>query len=167
MDNPLLQPDPGLFVWTIITFLILLAVLAKFGWGPLLKALESRQQSIRQALDDAERARQELERLGQESAQITRKARAEAEAIIAATRSDSERLREEMRQKARAEADGIVRNAERQIQLETARALQQIRTEAVDLSLQIASKILQRNLSKEDNERLIQEALKQVEGRSH
>lgn len=167
MDNPLLRPDPGLFVWTIITFLILLMVLAKFGWGPLLKALESRQQSIRQALDDAQRATQELERLEQESVQITRKARAEAEAIIAATRTDAERLREEIRQKARAEADGIVRNAERQIQLETARALQQIRGEAVDLSLQIASKILQRNLSKEDNERLIQDALKQVEGRSH
>ena len=167
MDNPLLRPDPGLFVWTIITFLILLMVLAKFGWGPLLKALESRQQAIRQALDDAQRAKQELERLEQESVQITRKARGEAEAIIAATRADGERLREEMRQKARAEADGIVKNAERQIQLETARALQQIRSEAVDLSLQIASKILQRNLSKEDNDRLIQDALKQVEERSH
>jgi len=69
-----------------------------------------------------------------------------------------------MRQKARAEADGIVRNAERQIQLETARAVQQIRTEAVDLSLQIASKILQRNISKEDNERLIDDALRQMDG---
>ena len=68
-----------------------------------------------------------------------------------------------MRQKARAEAEGIVRNAERQIQLETARALQQIRSEAVDLSVQIASKILQRNVSREDNERLIQDTLKQVQ----
>jgi F-type H+-transporting ATPase subunit b len=165
MDNPLLRPDPGLFIWTIFTFLVLLAVLAKFAWGPLLKALESRAQSIRDALDDAQRAKQELERLQQESAQIIRKARSEAEAIITESRSDAERLREEMRQKAKAEADAIVRNAERQIQLETARALQQIRSEAVDLSVQIASKILQRNLSKEDNERLIQDTLKQVEGR--
>lgn len=167
MDNPLLQPDPGLFVWTILTFLLLLTLLAKFAWGPLLQALEIRQQGIRQALDDAEKAKQELERLGQESAQIIRRARAEAEGIITESRSDGERLREEMRQKARAEADGIVRNAERQIQLETARALQQIRNEAVDLSVQIASKIIQRNLSKDDNERLIADALKQVEGRSH
>ena len=92
------------------------------------------------------RRRQELERLHQESAQIIRKARVEAEAIITQSRADAERLREEMRQKARAEADGIVRNAERQIQLETARALQQIRHEAVDLSVMIASKIIQRNL---------------------
>ena len=72
-----------------------------------------------------------------------------------------------MRQKARAEAEVIVKNAERQIQLETTRALQQIRTEAVDLSVMIASKIIQRNLSKEDNERLIDEALRQVQTRSH
>ena len=61
----------------------------------------------------------------------------------------------------------MVKNAERQISLETARALQQIRTEAVDLSVMIASKIIQRNLSKEDNERLIDEALRQVQNRSH
>ena len=165
MDNPLLRPDPGLFIWTVITFLVLLAILARFAWRPLLNALESREQSIRQALDDAQKAKQELERLEQESMQITRKARAEAEAIIASSRADAERLREEMRQKARSEADAIVKNAERQIQLETARAVQQIRAEAVDLSLQIASKILQRNLSKEDNERLIEDTLQQVEGR--
>src|SRR5438270_136200 len=79
--------------------------------------------------------------------------------------ADGDRLREEIRAKARTEADHIVRNAERQIQLETSRALEQIRREAVDLSVMIASKIIQRNLSKEDNERLIDDALKQVQGR--
>ena len=167
MDNPLLRPDPGLFIWTIITFLVLLTILAKFAWGPLLRALESRQQSIRQSLDDAQKAKLELERLQVESAQIIRQARVEAESIITESRAAAGRLREEMRQKAKAEADAIVKNAERQIQLETTRALQQIRHEAVDLSVMIASKIIQRNLSKEDNERLIEEALKQVEARKH
>ena len=72
-----------------------------------------------------------------------------------------------MRQKAKAEAKTIVRNAERQIQLETGRALQQIRREAADLSVMIASKLIQRNLSKEDNEKLIEDALSQVERRGH
>jgi F-type H+-transporting ATPase subunit b len=165
--NPLIQPDPGLFIWTIITFLVLLGLLAKFAWRPLLQALETRQESIRKSLDDARQAKQELERLHQESAQIIRQARVEADGIITRSRADSERLREEMRQKAKSEADAIVKNAERQIQLETTRALQQIRTEAVDLSVMIASKIIQRNLSKEDNERLIDDALRQVQGRSH
>ena len=163
--NPLVQPDPGLFIWTILTFLVLLALLTRFAWRPLLEALESRQEMIRKSLDNARQGKEDLERLHQESAQIIRKAHADAEAIVSQSRSDADRLREEMKQKARAEAAGLVRNAERQIQLETERALQQIRHEAVDLSVMIASKIIQRNLSKQDNERLIEEALKQVEGR--
>lgn len=161
--NPLVQPDPGLFVWTILTFLILVALLARFAWRPLLQALERRQATIAQSLDDAQRARQELQRLQRESTQIMAQARAEAESMLARSRSDAEALREELKQKARTEAAAIVKNAERQIQLETARAVQQIRHEAVDLSVAIASKILRRQVTREDNEALIQEALKQVE----
>lgn len=165
MDNPLVQPDPGLFIWTILTFLVLVTLLAKFAWRPLLKALDDRQAAIRKSLDEAVQARQELERLNVESAEIVRKARVEADAIVSASRSDGERVRQEMKQKARADADALVRHAERQIQLETGRALQQIRHEAVDLSVMIASKLIGRNLSKEDNERLIEETLRQVESR--
>lgn len=167
MDNPLLRPDPGLFIWTIITFLVLVTVLAKFAWGPLLRALDTRQETIRKALDDALLTKAELERVQQESAQVIRQARKEAEAIISQSRSDAARLGEEMRQKAKTEADRTVKNAQGQIQLETTRALQQIRHEAIDLSVKIASKIIQRNLSKEDNERLIDEALKQLNARGH
>jgi len=167
MDNPLVQPDPGLYIWTILTFLVLLTLLAKFAWGPLLKALESRQETIRKSLDDAQKAKEELERLQHESAQIVRQARVEADAIITQSRTDAAHLREEMRAKAKEDADGIIKNAERQIQLETTRAIQQIRHEAIDLSVEIASKIIQRNLSKEDNEKLIEEALRQVETRQH
>src|SRR5882724_3097233 len=167
MDNPLVQVDPGLFIWTIVTFLVLLTLLAKFAWRPLLEALETRQNAIRKSLDDAQQAKEELERLHVESGQIVQRARNDAEAVIAQSRSDGDRLREELKQKARAEADHIVKNAERQIQLETSRALAQIRREAADLSVMIASKILKRNLSKEDNEKLIDDALKQVESRRH
>lgn len=165
--NPLVQPDPGLFIWTILTFLVLVALLARFAWRPLMEALDRRQAGIARSLEDARRAQQELERLQRESAQMMANARAEAEAIVSRSRSDAEALREELKQKARAEAAAIVKNAERQIQLETARAVQQIRQEAVDLSVAIASKILRRQVSKEDNEGLIEETLKQVEARRH
>jgi F-type H+-transporting ATPase subunit b len=66
MDNPLVQPDPGLFIWTIVTFLLLLGLLAKFAWTPLLQALEARQEAIRTSLEEAQRARQELERINQD-----------------------------------------------------------------------------------------------------
>ncbi len=163
MNNPLVQPDPGLYIWTIVTFLVLLALLAKFAWRPLLAALDERQQAIRKSLDDARQAKQDLERVHAESAKILAQARTEAEAIVSSTRTDVNQFREEMRQKAREEAAGIVKNAERQIELETARALQQIRHEAVDLSVTIASKLLQRNVSKDDNARLIEDTFKQIE----
>jgi len=163
MDNPLVQPDPGLFIWTIATFLVLLFLLSKFAWRPLLQALESRRQLIEKSLSDADQAKQELEQVQQESNRIVAKARADADAIIANSRTDAAKLQEELREKARTEADGIIKNAERQIQQQTDRSLSQIREEAVDLSLMIASKLIQRNLSKEDNDALIENALKQIQ----
>jgi F-type H+-transporting ATPase subunit b len=161
--NPLITPDPGLAIWSIVVFLTLVALLGKFAWRPLLKALDERQATIKKSLDDAQLAKEELDRLRGESAQILRQARVDAETILVATRDDAEKLREEIKQKAREDAEGIARNAERQIQLATREALQQIRHEAIDLSVMIASKLLVRNLSKEDNDRLIDEALKQIE----
>jgi F-type H+-transporting ATPase subunit b len=167
MNNPLVQLDPGLYIWTILTFLVLLALLAKFAWGPLLKALDERQSLIRKSLEDAQQARQELERLNQEQQKIIASARAEADSIVSQSRSDAERLRQELRDSARAEAANSVKNAERQIELQTHQALRQIRQEAVELSVAIASKLLARNLSKEDNDRLIQQTLEQFETQRH
>src|SRR5215468_1739707 len=150
MNNPLVQPDPGLFIWTILTFLVLLALLAKFAWRPLLTALESRQEAIKKSLDDADRAKQELARLQNESASIIKQARIEAESILTKTRSDAERFREELKAKAKEEADTMVRNAEQQIQLQTRQAVQQVRREVGDIAVTIASKLLERNLANED-----------------
>ena len=167
MNNPLVQPDPGLFIWTIVTFLVLLALLARFAWRPLLQALERRQETIKKALEDAERAKQELERLQQESSKILQQARIEAESIITRTHLDAERLREDLKQKAKNEADNILRNAQQQIQLQTRQALQQIRNEVADIAVLVASKLLERNLVKEDNDRLINETLQQIEIGKH
>ena len=163
MNNPLVQLDPGLYIWTIVVFLVLLALLGKFAWRPLLEALDARQESIRRSLDDAAKAKQELERLQVESQRILAEARAEADTIVARTREDAARLRDELRAKAQQESATIVKNAQKQIELETARAVQQIRHEAVDLSVTIASKLLQRNVSKDDNARLIEDTFKQIE----
>jgi len=157
----------GNAIWTLAIFAIVVFVLGKFAWGPVLSLLQQREEFIRRSLSDAKHDRDEAEaRLKEYSAQL-QSAHAEATKIVEDARNAAQRLREETTGKARAEADGIVKNAERQIQLETARALQQIRTEAVELSVMIASKLIQRNLSKEDNERLIEDALKQVEGPRH
>lgn len=162
MDNPLVQLDPGLFIWTIAVFLTLLFLLKRFAWGPLLAALEQRRAGIRKSLDDADRAKKELEQVQQESETIVRRARAEAETIVSTARADGAKLRDELRRQAQEEAQSILRNAERRIEQERDRALAQIRREAVDVSLMIASKLIRRNLTKEDNDALIDDALEQV-----
>ena len=96
MNNPLVQVDPGLFIWTIVTFLVLLTLLAKFAWGPLLQALDGARRDDPQVARRRGEGQQELERLNQESEPIIRQARVEAEAIIGASRADAERLRDEM-----------------------------------------------------------------------
>ncbi len=163
MDNPLIQVDPGLFIWTILTFLVLLGLLGKFAWKPLLAALDSRHELIKNSLDDADKAKQELERLQQDSKAIISEARVEAQSIVAKSRSEAEKLKGELRQKAKEEADSIVRNAEKQIQVETEKAIAEIRSEVVDLSLLVASRLVKKNLSREDNQSLIEESLEQIE----
>ena len=161
--NPLVRPDPGLFIWTILTFLVLLALLTKYAWKPLLAALQARQDRIRESLEGARAASDEMERVRRESAEIMRQARIEADAIISSSRTDGERVREEIKQKARAEAASILVAAERRIELEASRAREQVRRDAADLSIMIASRILRRNLSPEDNRVLIDEVIGSLE----
>ena len=167
-EAPALSPFAGNLgnaVWTLGIFVIVVIVLGKFAWGPVLGLLRQREEFIHRALSDAKRDRDEAEARLKDYAAKLQSAHAESAAIIEETRRDAERLREDVRQRARTEADKMITDAQRQIQLETSRALQQIRHEAVDLSIMIATKILRRNLSREDNERLIAEALEQVDTR--
>jgi len=150
MDNPLVQLDPGLFVWTIITFLILLGVLTKFAWKPLLKVLETRENEISQSLKDAEKAKQEVDRLSAESDEIIAKARSEAQGIVSEGKKE--------------EAIANLSAAKDQIKIERDKAIVEIKGEVVNLSLSIAEKLVNKNLSKEDNKSLIDESLKNVKG---
>jgi F-type H+-transporting ATPase subunit b len=153
----------GNAIWTLLIFVVVVLVLGKFAWGPVLALLKEREHFIHKSLSDAKRDREQAEASLKEYTAKLQKAQVEAGRMIDEARRDAERLREELRQKARTEAEGIVKNAQRQIQLETARALQQIRHEAADLGVAIASKLIQRNITKEDNEKLIDEALKQLQ----
>lgn len=166
MDNPLVQLDPGLFIWTIATFVVLLILLTLFAWRPLLQALEARQEGIRKSLEDAEAARNELERLNRESEEILRSARVDAEGIVAKSRGDAEALGEEMKRKARVEADAMMADAKRQIAAEKNQAIVDLRNQVAELSIEIASKVLGRNVSSEDNDKLVEDTLKRLESLS-
>jgi F-type H+-transporting ATPase subunit b len=168
--EPALSPfagNVGNAIWTLGIFLVVVVLLGKFAWGPILSLLQQREEFIRKSLADAKRDREEAEARLKDYTQQIRNARAEAQTIIEEARRDAARLRDELRGKAQAEAEGLITNAERHIQLETARAVQQIRAEAVDISVQIASKLIQRNLSADDNAKLIADTLQQIDGRKH
>ena len=90
MDNPLVQVDPGLFIWTIFTFLVLVLLLRKFAWQPLLKAMDERQKTIARAVDDARMAREQLQQTQQETVKILNQARVDADSLLTRARSDAE-----------------------------------------------------------------------------
>ncbi|SVB93017.1 uncharacterized protein METZ01_LOCUS245871 [marine metagenome] len=160
--NPLVQLDPGLFVWTIITFMVLFFVLAKFAWKPLMKMLQEREEMIRDSLDDAEKAKTELEHLNEESEAIMTKARAEAQTILANGKAAAEKVKEDTISKAKEQAIKILEKTEKQIQIEKDKAIADIKQEVVNLSLSVAKKLINKNLNDADNKSLIEETLKKV-----
>jgi len=160
--NPLVQLDPGLFIWSITTFMVLFFVLAKFAWKPLLKMLQDREEMIRTSLDDAEKAKVELERLNEESEAIMAKARSEAQTILADGKAAAEKVKEDTVAKAKEQANKIREDAEKQILVEKDKAIADIKQEVVNISLSVAEKLIHKNLSDTDNKALIEESLKKV-----
>ena len=159
MDNPLVQLDPGLYIWTILTFLLLFFLLTKFAWKPLLKALAEREETIGSSLEKADEAQQKLESLGAEGEEIIGKARIEAQSIVSAGKAVAEKVRDDIETKAKQKANTIVTQAEKQITSEKEQAISDIRGEVAALSIQIAEKLIRKNLSKKDNMAIIKESL--------
>ena len=162
MNNPLVQLDPGLFIWTILTFLVLLGVLAKFAWNPLLKMLKNREDLIRSSLEDAEKAQTELANLNAEREEIINKARSEAQSILSEGKVAASKLKDETLKAAKDQAKSILTDAEKQIRIEKHKAIEEIKSEVVDLSLSVAEKLIKKNMSREDNQTLIDESLENV-----
>ena len=162
MNNPLVQLDPGLFVWTILTFLLLLTVLAKFAWKPLLKILKDREDLIRSSLEDAEKAQTELARLNAEGEKIINKARSEAQKILSQGKASAVKMKEEILIDSKEKAKTIADNAENQIRIEKDKAIAEIKGEVVNLSISMAEKLIRKNLSADENKALIDESLSKI-----
>jgi len=162
MNNPLVQLDPGLFVWTILTFLLLLTVLAKFAWKPLLKILKDREELIRSSLEDAEKAKEKLERLNAEGEAIINQARSEAQSILSEGKTAAAKLKDETLDVAKEQAKKIASEAEKQINIEKEKSIAEIKSEVVNLSMSIAEKLINKNISPEDNKALIDESLSNI-----
>ena len=160
--NLLTQVTPGLYIWTIITFLLLFYVLARFAWKPLLKMLEERENLIKSSLDDAEKARQELEKINSESEVIISQARSEAQSILSDGKAAAEKIKDDTIAKAKDEASKIREDAKHQIQVEKDKAITDIKKEDVDLSISVAEKQIYKNIREQENRSLIEESLKKI-----
>jgi F-type H+-transporting ATPase subunit b len=150
---------PGLMFWTWLIFLLLLFVLRRWAWGPILGALESREKRIQETLDGAARDREQAGRLLDEHRQMLDESRDQAQHILADTRKAAEALRAEMLDAARGQKDQIVASAREDIERERDEALDALRREAVDLSISAAGRVLRKELDSEENRRIVEEYL--------
>jgi F-type H+-transporting ATPase subunit b len=151
---------PGLMFWTWLVFLLLLFVLRRWAWGPIIGALETREKRIQETLDRAARDREEADRLLDEQRRILDESRDQAQTILADTRKAAEAVRAEMLDAARGQKDQIVASAREDIERERDEALEALRREAVDLSISAAGRVLHREVDSEENRRIVEEYLK-------
>jgi F-type H+-transporting ATPase subunit b len=155
----MLSIEPGLLIWTIITFIALVFVLRKVAWKPLLTALEQRESTIRTALDDAQLARREAQNILAENQRILAEANRESLRLIEQGRVEAERLRATMSEQSRQEAQRLIEEARREIVRERQLAIQELKSTAADLALQAATRLLHRSVTDDDHRRLVMEFL--------
>ena len=162
--DSLFAVDFGLAVWTVLTFLTLLAVLARFAWKPLMAALDAREKRIQGDIDEAKRRRDEAEALLAKYREQLADGRRQAQALVAESREAAEQLRRELEEKARGESRAILANARREIERERAAAVDAVRREAVEVAMAAASRLLEERLDGDRDRNLVMDYIDDLAG---
>jgi F-type H+-transporting ATPase subunit b len=162
-SNPLIQVTPGLMIWTIVCFLVVLFVLKKYAFGPIQQMIDTRRQRIEQAITEADNAREEARNLLEEHRKLIAQAKTESEEILAEARRVGDAQRERVRQETEEDRGRRLEETRRQIEQATTQSLAQIRDEVGRLSLLAAEKITRKSLTDADQQRLIDEALAEID----
>jgi F-type H+-transporting ATPase subunit b len=157
------EPQLGLFVWSLITFIVLMLALWKFAYTPLMKMARARQDSINEAIKDAERLRADADDLLESYRQRLAEAKEEAGAILDRARKAGETTRAEAVEVAKAQAEATLLKARQQIERDTNQALQKIREEVTDLTIAATAKVARTGLSGDDQLRLIRQAIDEID----
>jgi F-type H+-transporting ATPase subunit b len=153
-------------IWYIVLFVLVLLLLRRYAFGPILGTIEERQRSINQSLDDAEEAAKSVKTSQERAEKILWDASTEAQEIIRNAEKVGQDLQDRAREIAKAEADAQIAKAKVEIERERLAAIQDIRRNAVDLALFAASHVIEKNLTDDDNVRLATEAIQQAELRA-
>lgn len=154
--------DIGNALWTVVIFVIVLVVLGKFAWGPILAALQKREQFIHDALKQAKDDREQSERKLKEYTDKVMAARAEATAIVEEGRRDAEALKHKIEEDAKAEAKAILDRSRREIQIATDTAVKELYSLSAKLATDVAGKIIRKELNAKEHERLIAESIEEL-----
>ena len=156
----LITPEFGLVFWTLVTFLILLFILRKFAWKPILGAVSDREEGIKDALASAEKARQEMENLHADNERILQEARAEREAMLKDARDMKNKIVSDAKDEAQAQANKMIEQAQAAIESEKKAAMAELKSHVAGLSLSIAEKVVRNELSNKDKQlKLVEEML--------
>jgi F-type H+-transporting ATPase subunit b len=162
----LLTPNLGLSFWTILIFLVVLGILAKFAYPKILGAVEAREAHIRDLTEGAERDRAEAAALAEEQRRLVEETRARVQEALNESRSTAERMRAEILDQARREHEELLGRARADISAERASMEAAVRADAVDVAIAAAEKLVQRNLNSDDNRRLVQGYLTALDGQA-
>jgi F-type H+-transporting ATPase subunit b len=152
----------GLTIWTIVLFALFAGVLAKFAWGPLLRAIEDREKGIRDAVEGAQRANSEAQGLLAQHKEALAQARREREEMIKQAMADAQHMRAELMAQAKADSDQLLQRAKEQIEREQRAAIQQIRSQVADLAVEAAGKIVVSSLTPEVQRKLVEDFLEKL-----
>jgi len=161
--NPLIEVRPGLMIWTIVCFLVVLFVLKKYAFGPIQQMIDQRRERIEQAIAEADNARDEARKLLEEHRKLIGQAKSESEEILGEARRLADAQRDRVKQETEEDRQRRLEETRRQIDQATAQALGQIRDEVGKLSLLAAEKITRKSLTGADQQRLIDEALAEID----
>lgn len=157
------DPQTSLAFWTIVTFLILLALLWKFVYPPIAEQIKQRQEAIERAIDEAENTRAEAKRLLEEYRSQLAEARQESRRILEEARKQSEAQSERQTKEAREEGERIIQRALAEIERERDRMLKEVRQEIADMVIMASEQVVGKTLDRADHEKLIEEALRELE----
>ena len=162
-EGSLIDVVPGLMVWTIITFLIVLWALRRFAFGPIQRMIDQRRDRIREALDEADKARNEARELRELTAKEREEAKLEREHILEEARRQSQRLAEQAKERADADLKEQLEKNREELAAENARLREQIRRDVVELTLFAAEKVTGKVLDEDDQRRLIEETIEEAD----
>jgi F-type H+-transporting ATPase subunit b len=159
MEKLLEEFSLGLFVWQSLAFVILLFLLKKYAWKPILDAVNEREQGIRSALESAEKAKRDLENLQSDNEKLLKEAHIERDAMLKEARDMKNKMIEEAKEEARTEASKLMQQAQQAIITEKQTAIADLKSQVALLSIDIAQKVLQAELSNDNKQELYVESL--------